>query len=153
MPTATPTPDPWAAFIGTWVSTSDLDGGTQTMSVERSSPDSLGIVVTDTIASVCSLSPSTMTGSGRVQNGVRLLIRTPDYRCDDGSTPRLTNGDPTPLNEVLRNLAYVLAQGTLVDSNGGTWRRDGSTPTGPGSSVQPSAKPTAASTADPTRAL
>jgi hypothetical protein len=48
-----------------------------------------------------------MTGDGAI-GGNNLVIATPDYTCDDGTEPHLLNGDPTPLNEILRNLTYVL---------------------------------------------
>ena len=65
-PVVSPTsfPDPRGPFLGVWISTSDGDGGTQTMTVELSADDFVEIVVTDTVAMVCSGTSSTMTGSG-----------------------------------------------------------------------------------------
>ena len=143
-----PAADPRTPFLGTWISTSDADGGTQTMTVERAGNTTVDIVVTDTIASVCDRTPSTMTGDGSVE-GNNLVIPTPDYRCDDGTEPRLINGDTTPLNEVLRDLAYVRdsAAETLTDNFGGLWLREGTVtpdpapqatdPTGSSSSMWP----------------
>ncbi len=153
IPTPSPTPDPWAAFIGTFVSDpGDADQGIQTMTVERSGGDSLDVLVVDTIASVCDLAPSTMTGAGHVEDGIRLVIPTPDYTCDDASEPHLLNGDPTPLNEVLKNLTYTLdpASGNLVFGATEVWERQpdpASSPTpapttSPDASSEPSAEPT-----------
>jgi hypothetical protein len=76
------------------------------MTVSLGSGDGVAIVVLDTIASVCDSTSSTMTGAGVIE-GDSLVIPAPDYRCDDGSEAHLLNGDPTPLNEILRNLTYV----------------------------------------------
>jgi hypothetical protein len=135
-PTPSPTPDPRAQFIGTWLSTSDNDGGTQTMTAVKSGDSAVDIVVTDTIASVCSGTRSTMTGTGAVA-GNKLVIPTPDYSCDDGSEPHLVNGDPTPLNDVLRNLTYTLdsSADTLTIAPNEVWHRQ--TPAGPSASPEP----------------
>jgi len=58
----TPASDPANPFEGTWVSTSDLDGGTQTMTVVVSADGAVEITVLDTIATVCGGTASTMTG-------------------------------------------------------------------------------------------
>ena len=107
-----------------WTSTSDADGGTQTMTVEPSAEGSVEIVVTDTIATVCDLTPSTMTGTGNVA-GNSLVIPTPDYTCDDGSEPQTMDGPP--LNEQLRNLTYThdASTDTLSVGIGDVWLREG----------------------------
>lgn len=117
-----PNADPRTPFLGTWISTSDADGGTQRMTAKRAASLSVEIVVTDTIASVCDLTPSTMTGTGTV-NGNSLVIPTPDYRCDDGSEPRAVSGPP--LEEQLRNLMFVRdpQREQLTDNFGGLWLR------------------------------
>ena len=76
------------------------------MTVMRSPDNAVDVVVTDTIATVCSGTSSTMTGAGSV-DGDRMVIPAPDYRCDDGSEPHLDSGETTSLNEFLRNLTYV----------------------------------------------
>jgi hypothetical protein len=110
------------AFLGVWVSTSDEDGGTQTMTVEPSVDDSVEIVVTDTIATVCSGTPSTMTGTGSVE-GARLVIPAPDYRCDDGNEPQPMGGPG--LNDELRDLTYThdAVTDTLSVGIGDIWVR------------------------------
>lgn len=122
---STPAVDPDSPFLGTWISTSDADGGTQTMTVRVSADGVVQIVVTDDIATVCSGTPSTMTGTGRIEGTTRLVIPAPEYTCDDGSEPQAVSGPP--LQEQLRNLTFVLDAGTetLTDTFGGVWLREG----------------------------
>lgn len=119
-------PDPLvSAFGGTWISTSDADGGTQTMSVEVSADGAVDVTVHDTIATVCSGASSTMTGSGAIEGGTRIVIPQPVYTCDDGSEPATSSGPP--LEAQLRNwtLTRDSQAGTLTDNIGGTWHREG----------------------------
>jgi hypothetical protein len=124
-------------FGGTWISTSDADGGTQTMSVRVTAEERVDITVHDTIASVCSGTPSTMTGSGAIENNARLVIREPVYACDDGSQPQELSGPP--LAEQLRNWTLALdpQAGILTDSVGGVWYRQGAAVPSP----EPSSRP------------
>jgi hypothetical protein len=133
--------DARSPFLGTWISTSDDDGGTQTMTVERSAADTVTIVVTDPIASVCDSTPSTMTGNGSVE-GNHLVIPAPDYRCDDGSEPQLTSGEITPVNEFLRNLTYVRDPERNILTVAGTdvWHRPGSAMLTPEPTSEPAAE-------------
>jgi hypothetical protein len=123
---ASPTPassaDVRTPFLGIWVSTSDADGGTQTMTVTIAPQALVDIVVTDTIATVCDFTPSTMTAIGSVE-GTMLVMPEPDYRCDDGSVPQTASGPP--LAEQLRNYALILDSDSdsLSDEFGGLWRR------------------------------
>jgi len=129
-------PDPlFSAFGGTWVSTSDADGGTQTMSVRVSAGGAVDITVHDTIASVCSGTPSTMTGTGAIEGGTRLVISAPVYACDDGSQPQALSGPP--LEEQLRNWTLALdpQTGTLSDGVGGVWLREGAEDPSPGPTI------------------
>src|SRR3990172_5645983 len=121
----TPASDPRSQFEGTWVSTSDADGGTQTMIVRVSADGAVEIVVTDDIATVCSLTPSTMTGTGRIEAGTALVIPAPVYACDDGSGPEALGGPP--LQEQLRDWTLLLdpQTDTLSDGFGGLWLRPG----------------------------
>jgi hypothetical protein len=121
----TPAGDPRSPFAGTWISTSDADGGTQTMTVRVFADGAIEIVVTDDVATVCSGTPSTMTGTGRIEGGARLVIPAPVYTCDDGSKPETLSGPP--LDEQLRDWTLVLdAQSdTLSDGVGGLWLREG----------------------------
>lgn len=118
-----PSADATNPVVGTWFSTSDADGGKQTMTVRVSAEGVVEIVVTDDIASVCSLSPSRMAGTGRLEGDTKLVIPAPVYTCDDGSEPQALSGPP--LNEQLRNLTFVRdAQAAkLTDNFGGVWTR------------------------------
>jgi hypothetical protein len=118
------TPDPRSAFLGAWLSTSDADGGTQVMTVRAAPDGAVEILVTDDVASVCSGTPSTMTGAGRVEGDTKLVIPAPDYRCDDGREPEALSG--RPLGEQLHNLTFERDAGTetLTDNFGGVWLRE-----------------------------
>ena len=133
-----PSDDPRSSFLGTWYSTSDADGGTQTMTVRASGEDGVEIVVTDTIASVCKGTPSTMTGNGSV-DGSKLVIPSPAYACDDGSEPKSLTG--APLAEQLRNLTYVHdAQiDALTVGSASVWTRQVAAAPSTGPSPSPSA--------------
>lgn len=112
-------------FEGTWVSTSDIDGGTQTMTVRALEDGALEIMVHDDIASVCSRTPSTMTGTGRLQGSTEFVIASPVYTCNDGSQAEALSGPP--LEEQLRDLTFVHdpEADTLADNFGGVWLREG----------------------------
>jgi hypothetical protein len=120
-----PAADPRDPFLGTWVSTSDADGGTQTMTVQVFGGDDVEIVVTDDVATVCSGMPSTMTGTGWIEGGTQLVIPAPVYTCDNGSEPQVLSGPP--LQEQLRDWTLVLdpENDTLSDGVGGVWVREG----------------------------
>jgi hypothetical protein len=121
----TPAVDPDSPFEGTWVSTTDADGGTQWMTVDVSADGAVEIVVTDDVATVCSGTPSTMTGTGRLEGSTTLVIPAAAYTCDDGSEPQALSGPP--LQEQLQNLTFVLdaESQTLTDNLGGVWEREG----------------------------
>jgi hypothetical protein len=121
----TPASDPTSPFEGTWISTSDADGGTQTMTVGVSADGAVEIVVLDDVATVCSGTPSTMTGTGRIEAGTQLIIPAPVYTCDDGSEAETLSGPP--LQEVLRDWTLFLdpETDTLSDGVGGVWLREG----------------------------
>jgi len=131
----TPASDPASPFQGVWVSTSDPDGGTQTMTVNVSADGAVEIVVTDDIATVCSLTPSTMTGTGRIEAGTALVIPAPVYACDDGSEPEALSGPP--LQEQLRDWTLLLdpQTDTLSDGFGGLWLREGAEAPSPGPTI------------------
>ena len=124
-PNSVPASDPQNPFAGTWISTSDTDGGTQTMIVEVFADGVVEIVVTDNIAAECTGTASTMTGTGRIEDGRRLVIPEPVYTCDDGTEPQTLSGPP--LEEQLRDWTLILAAETdrLSDGAGGVWRREG----------------------------
>jgi hypothetical protein len=149
-PATSPSNDARSAFVGTWFSTSDADGGTQTMTVRASGEDGVEIVVTDDIASVCSRTASTMTGTGRLVGDTRLLIPSPAYTCDDGTKAVAMSG--APLQEQLRNLSFVLdaEAGYLTDNFRGMWLRDGGAAPSPAPrAAAPSPAPRASDTSAP----
>jgi hypothetical protein len=131
----TPASDPRSPFAGTWVSTSDADGGTQTMTVQVFADDVVEIVVLDTIATVCGGTSSTMTGTGRIDAGTALVIPALIYTCDDGSEAETLSGPP--LEEALRDWTLVLdpETDTLSDGVGGVWLREGAEDPSPGPRV------------------
>ena len=112
-----------SAFVDTWVST-DIDGSKQTMVVRASDGDAYEIVVRDDSAGVCSGAPSTMTGTGRLDGGRKLVIPTPGFTCDDGSEPKVESGPP--VDELLRNLTFVhdAEADNLTDNFDVVWGRD-----------------------------
>ncbi len=84
-----PSDDPQSPFLGTWFSTSDPDGGTQTMTVRATQAGGVEIVVTDTIATVCSSTPSTMTGTGTPSRATpSSSSRRPSTRATTGASRR-----------------------------------------------------------------
>ena len=80
---------PASPFKGTWVSTSDADGGTQTMTVGVSADGAVEIMVRDDVATVCSGTPSTMTGN-RTDRGRHAGSSSPRRctRATTGASPR-----------------------------------------------------------------
>jgi hypothetical protein len=132
---STPGSDPRSLFEGTWVSTSDADGGTQTMTVGVSAESAVEITVHDDVATACSGNPSTVRGTGRIEGGTALLIQSPAYTCDDGSEPEALSGPP--LQEQLRDWTLFLdpETDTLSDSFGGVWLREGAEVPSPGPTI------------------
>ena len=104
LPPANPEPKE-SAFVGTWFSTDNMDGSNQTMVVRTSGEGAYEIEVSDDSAGVCSGAPSTMTGTGRLDDAGELVIPSPVFTCDDGSEPMVENG-PT-IEELLHNLTFV----------------------------------------------
>jgi roadblock/LC7 domain-containing protein len=108
-------------FVDTWTST-DPDGSTQTMTIRASGEDAFEITVHDDLASMsfsrrqngkyervvkdlCSGSPATVTGTGRIHNSTRLVIPSPVLTCDDGSEPKFVDGLP-PIEDYLSDLTF-----------------------------------------------
>lgn len=118
-----PASDPRSPFEDTWVSTTDADGSTQTMTIEVSGDGTVDITVLDDFASVCSGAPSTMTGTGRLEDSTKLVIPAPSYICDDGSVAEALSGPP--LSEQLRDLTFVHdpVSDILSDNLGSIWGR------------------------------
>lgn len=121
----TPASDQRSPFAGEWTSTTDGNGSTQRMTVTVSVDGAVEVVVTDDFAARCSGLASTMTGSGRIEDGTALVIPAPVYTCDAGS--QAENPSTPPLDETLRDWTLVLdpETDTLSGSVGGVWVREG----------------------------
>ena len=119
-----PASDPRSPFLGTWVTT-DLDGSIPTMVIQVSGDEGVEMLVHDDFASVCSGSPSRMTGTGRLEGNTELVIPSPVLTCDDGSKPVALSGPP--LEEQFQNLTFVHdpRAETLTDNLGSVWGRVG----------------------------
>jgi hypothetical protein len=115
-PTTQPPATSTAPLASTWVYTSVNDGETQTMTVRISGDGAVEIVVRDDLAPACAGTPSTMTGTGRIEAGTQFVIPAPMYTCDNGSEPEA---------EQLRDwtLSLDTQSDTLTDSGGGVWVR------------------------------
>ena len=110
------------------------------MVVRASGEGAYEFVVHDDSASVCSGAPSTMTGTGRLDDPTTFVIPSPAYTCDDESEPKSLSGPP--LEEQLRNLTFVHdpQADTLTDSLGAVWNRHGATVASGGMWPQSNAK-------------
>lgn len=122
-----PVVQPRNPIEGTWVNTTDADRGTQTMTVRASADNTMEIRVLDDVATVCSGTSSTMTGTGRLEDSTTVVIPSPVYTCDDGSEAKAVSGPP--LAEQLRNLTFVYHPETDTLTTGAdfslVWRREG----------------------------
>ncbi len=129
--TPEPSADPLAAIAGNWENDEESDGGHQTMTVTNLPDGTYEVTIRDDIASVCSGTPSTLTGIAEVAEPRTIVIAQPDYQCDDGSEPQALSGPP--LLEQLRNLGFTYDPGndTLRDSGGLVFTRvqEGLSPT------------------------
>jgi hypothetical protein len=116
-------------FVGTWVSRGD--DGTQTITVSISRNGAIEIEVRDYASRVCSGTPSTMTGTGRIEDGTSLVV-TGAFTCDDGSPP---------LQETIDDWTFVAGPrpDTLSDAFGSEWEKDthaGAAPLWPQTSLE-----------------
>jgi hypothetical protein len=106
--------------VDTWVST-DIDGSTQTMVVRTTGEGAFDIVARDDSAGVCSGTPSTMTGTGRLNGAGDLVIPSPVLTCNDGSEPEAEDG--LSVEVLLRNLTFVHHVDVIEDNFGVVWHR------------------------------
>jgi len=132
-----PNVEPRSPFAGTWVNTADADGGTQTMTVNVSVAGAVDIKVLDDIATVCSGTSSTMTGTGHLEGSTKLVIPSPAYTCDDGTEAKALSGPP--LAEQLRNLTFIYHPETdtlsLGSDRGVVWWREGAREVSPAPTI------------------
>lgn len=112
---------PPAPVVGSWVSI-DTDGSSQTMDISVVGAN-YEIVLNDDAASVCSGVPATMTGTGRLDEEIGLIVNSPMLECADGTVPVAVDG--SSLEAALRDytLIHDAPTDTLTDSLGVTWRR------------------------------
>jgi hypothetical protein len=121
-------------FVGTWTSTEFLhDESSQTMTIRPAEDGALDIVLHDDSSSLCSDrqtridrvdTPSTMTGTGRLEDATTLVVPSPVLACADGRQPSLNaggeEGDPG-------YTLVLVGSDRLFDNLGVAWHR-GATP-------------------------
>jgi hypothetical protein len=119
-----PTPaDPMPSrFTGAWASTDYSDSfaadnaSSQTMTIRAGEEGVLHITVQDDASEACSATPTTMTGTGRLEDPTTLVVPSPVLACVDGRDPA---GDgPSSYTLVLD-----LATDRIYDNLGVVWNR------------------------------
>ena len=150
-----PADQPSSRFVGTWTSTELLfDGSSQTMTIRRAEDGALHIVLHDDSSVRCSDrstrtyrvdTPSTLTGTGRLEGPTTLVVPSPVLACVgvDGREKPGFSGFPEERGRTSYTLVLDLATGRLFDNLGVAWHRgapengadtttEGSVRTGPG---------------------
>jgi hypothetical protein len=131
-PRPRPADQPSSRFVGTWTSTELDDESSQTMTIRPAEDGALHITLHDDSSFLCSDrqtrlggvdTPSTMTGTGRLEDATTLVVPSPVLACDDGSDIR-DDGVPELKGE-LNNYTLVLHPATdrLYDNLGVVWNR------------------------------
>ena len=111
---------PPGLFVGVWLST-DSDGSSQTMEIERSDDGSAQMTLHDAAATaLCSSAAASVTGTGARESRGDLVVTISGLSCDDGSEPRLS----API-ESGYTFTYHRQSDTLTDNSGVVWRREG----------------------------
>jgi hypothetical protein len=118
-------------FVGAWVSKNYNDYiGTdniyaQTMTIRAGEDGVLHITVHDDSSFACSATPTTMTGTGRVEDPTTLVVPSPVLACVDGRDIRHNVGVFPELKGRLNNYTLVLDPATdrLYDNLGVVWNR------------------------------
>ena len=111
---------PPGPFVGVWLST-DTDGSSQTMEIERSDDGSAQMTLHDAAATaLCSSAAASVTGTGALDSRGDLVVTISGLSCDDGSEPRLS----API-ESGYTFTYHRQSDTLTDNSGVVWRREG----------------------------
>jgi hypothetical protein len=113
-------------FVGAWASTNYneyIGAGTtssQTMTIRAGEDGLLNITVHDDSSYPCSDTPTTMTGTGRLENPTTLVVSSPVLACVGGPA-----GDAPRLKEAGSNYTLVLDPATdrLYDTLGVVWDR------------------------------
>jgi hypothetical protein len=116
-------------FMGPW-SSPDLKEqsglgapSTQTMTIRAGEDGVLHITVHDDSTGACSSTPTTMTGTGRLEAPTTLVVPSPVLACDDESDPEV--GFLPEWKEAGRDYRLVLDLATdrLYDNYGAVWSR------------------------------
>jgi hypothetical protein len=124
----TPLDKPLRPFVGTWTSTElSLDESSQTMTIRPAEDGALDIALHDDSSSVCSETPTTMTGTGRLEDATTLVVHSPVLACVDGRDPAGSGGYLEEEGGTSYTLVLDLATDRLFDNLGVAWHR-GATP-------------------------
>jgi hypothetical protein len=135
-PEPRPADQPSGGFVGTWTSTElDFPESSQTMTIRAADDGALDIVLHDDSNLVCSSrqtrinhvdTPSTLTGTGRLEDSTTLVVPSPILACADGREP-IDTGFPEEEGGISYTLVLDLATDRLFDDLGVAWHR-GATP-------------------------
>jgi hypothetical protein len=135
-PESKPAERPSGEFIGTWSSTElEFPGISQTLTIRAAEDGAFDIVLNDDSNVVCSTrqtrtagidTPSTLTGTGRLEDANTLVVASPDLACAEGREP-IDSGFPEEEGGASYTLLLDLATNRLFDSLGVAWHR-GATP-------------------------
>ena len=112
-------------FVDAWASIDYNNHGTdtashQTMTIRAGEDGVLHITVHEN-SSVCSETPTTTTGTGRLEDPTTLVVPSPVLACDDGSDPDISAVQEEGLSNY--TLVLDLATDRLYDSLGVVWTR------------------------------
>ena len=131
-PEPRPADQPSSRFVGTWSSREiDFPGIPQTMTIRTADDGALDITLHDDSSVACSTrqtrtsfvpTPSTMTGTGRLEGATTLVVPSPVVTCDDGRQPIVT-GFPEEMGGASYTLVLDLATDRLFDDLGVVWYR------------------------------
>jgi hypothetical protein len=123
-----PAPEPAephpVAFAGNWEATDPPpDSSHLTMELIALPSGSYGVTARDDVASVCGGVSSTTTVVADAIERDTIVMRQPEYACDDGNDARALSGPP--LEEQLQNLGFTndASRDELQDSLGLVWSR------------------------------
>ena len=134
-----PASQPSSRFVGTWTSTElPFDESAQTMTIRPAEDGALHVVLHDDSSVRCSDrqtrtygvdTPSTLTGTGRLEDGTTLVVPSPDLACVgvDGREKPGFSGFPEEKGGTRYTLVLDVASDRLFDNLGVAWHR-GATP-------------------------
>lgn len=139
-----PADDPRSTFVGTWTSTELYDPSrVQTMTIHPAEDGSFDIVLHDESSWLCSDrqtrtdgvdTPSTMSGTGRLEDATTLVVPTPVLACADGREPGVS-GFPEE-GRSSYTLVLDLTTDRLFDNLGVAWHRGATRANGAGATTE-----------------